>query len=775
MSLILSNILDIKKMKKNFIVILAAATAQCALAAVPVKEEAPAVQTASKARLVKQSARVAAQAAADSEQENQTFFEGFEGRPSGYGTYYDEWLPEGWQDVSKSGQTVPAEGDYRHNLTWRVLSNDDRNNAPMCMNYAYEGENFAYIMSDVAYDGHHDLAVQDEWLISPEFTPVAEDWLHFRLFHNAAWATYNRTANDFTARNNELEVQVSTDGGETWTKLWNEIDDAITGKYTEAELRSILIDINRYEYDHIFVDLKDYVGKPVKVAFRFMGSTGHGVSIDNVSVGIPMPVAKYDMPAGFFKQGVSPYIEYPVERHVLMPFNREATWINSSASSLSYEWTFDDAAGVASTSAEKDLVTPAYPMGSLVSTPTLTALFESRRSEPYSLAFSKMQAGGSLHGRDSEGYEGEFGVGYYDIGDPNHKVVVSSGFIGFAPNLDLNWEMRLGQPDGALDIEGFANYYPAAGVPYGFDYVDIPAIVNNIEDDTKAQVMVFNLDAEGNPADLIGYAELMGSQVEYTPGEIVNLHFRFDVPVYAEKDVLVLFGGFNRELDDIALLYLKTTSENLGNSMMYLWAVDMVEGGWYETFYNLNNFPLADGYHFAGLMMTLGASYSEMELKSGDRLIEAPLEGCTRSYTLTGTHKAERWALTENGALRPDWVDYEFTQNGDEVNLTLTVLKNENTDARQTQLHIVSPGSRVTLDVTQPGDESSITDVEAAQAVTVGLEGENIRIGGTDATAEVYNAAGVRVAAGKGLIPAGHLAKGVYLVRVSGKTVKILK
>ena len=99
-------------------------------AATPVPTEEKPLDAASKAALQRSVTR------ANTENRN-TFFEGFENRPDGFGSVYDEWLPDGWQDLSKSGQTVPEYGEARHNLTWRVLNNDNRSSAPTCQNYAY--------------------------------------------------------------------------------------------------------------------------------------------------------------------------------------------------------------------------------------------------------------------------------------------------------------------------------------------------------------------------------------------------------------------------------------------------------------------------------------------------------------------------------------------------------------------------------------------------------------------------------------------------------------
>ena len=67
----------------------------------------------------------------------------------------------------------------------------------------------------------------------------------------------------------------------------------------------------------------------------------------------------------------------------------------------------------------------------------------------------------------------------------------------------------------------------------------------------------------------------------------------------------------------------------------------------------------------------------------------------------------------------------------------------------------------------------------AAADVTIRVEGGDIVVTGAQGTAEVYNAAGALVASalvdGRTVIPASHLAKGVYIVRAGEVSAKIVK
>ncbi len=101
------------------------------------------------------------------------------------------------------------------------------------------------------------------------------------------------------------------------------MEDEIKQKYTEDELRA---ELSRFdaEYRPIYINIKDYLDKPTKFAFRYYGRAGAPTAIDNIAVGVPQPVAKYVVPNGFFFEGVSPNFDYPSEPKMMIPFGTEA-------------------------------------------------------------------------------------------------------------------------------------------------------------------------------------------------------------------------------------------------------------------------------------------------------------------------------------------------------------------------------------------------------------------------------------------------------------------
>lgn len=756
--------------------------AAMAAAIVPM-EEAPAAGRIKKAAL----SRVPVLTTPGSRAEaRNTFFEGFEDRPEGYTMSTREWLPDGWQDVSKSGHTATS---TPHNLTWQVLDEESKNLiGPVVQNGAHAGYAFAYIMADVAYGDHHDLDVQDEWLITPSIVPTDEDWLYFKLFFSPGWTLYNRATNDFTGQNNSLEVYASEDDGENWEKIWSLIDDHISKEYTDEQLRASLIDVDNTEYTSMYVDIHRYAGKTVKFAFRYFGNLGQPVALDNVAVGLPQPVASFKIPYAALKQGLSPNINYPDSPRLYIPYGHELTWVNTSQDVLRNEWTFADASGAMQTSEAKDLVTPAYDAFSTAPTPTLTGYFESNATEPFSPGFSTMQAGGLLTGKDianpSAGevpYEGEFGVGFYDITEPGHKIVVSPEYVGFNPEIDLAWEKIQGVPEGGVDVDALCNMYFYGGAPYGFDYIDVVALIKEtIDPEAKIIARVFSVSNDGAIGEEIGCSVLQGKDIPAAnPTSYVNLRFEFPVPVNVSSNFLVMLTNPCRDesgnvvyAGNIVFPYVKSLS-NPGNTLIYMWRFSEEAGGWNDGFYSLNEFPLSGGL-FGGILMTLGASYSDMQLVE-EKEIHVFLEGGTETLKVKAHHKPERWALTFDGVTSPEWISHTaaYDEATDTYNVTITVGENPG-EPVEADLYLTSPGSMVAIPFTQPGTINSIESVDAPDdKVKVDMEGGDIMVTGANGQVEVYDVAGLCVArataanGARTAISTSRFPAGVYIVRVN--------
>lgn len=779
--------------------------ALAAMAIVPVEERQ--IQKDLNPQFTKRPMSVVARVANTSENQN-SFFEGFESRdPDAYGFAANAFLPKGWSQFSRQGNKHMGSSDGYWDLTWLTLSNSGALSLPtMHQTVAYEGECFAFIMSDVMWGGkepYPDLGLdyatnhpQDEWLVSPMITPQDEEWLYFKLQFRPGWSLYDREANDFSGETNLLEVYITEDEGTAdsqWTKLWS-LKDYITENYTQEQLRADLTNINTIPYESIFVRVSDYVGKKVKVAFRYYGVNGLGMAIDNVSLGIPMPKPSYTIPTGFFKQQtIDPTMnELANEPQLLIPFGTEATWMNTSEDILTNQWDYEGADGEKLISTDKNLTTPAYELGHKYTTPLLTGMFESRKAV-YSSAFTSMQAGGRLSGKGKGGYEGQLGVATYDFLDPTCKFTQSSTHIAFYNEVNDQWEMLLGRMPNTIDIQGIGNVYPSTPTEYGFDYVDIFAQVKGgtdgkVSDNTVLVLTVYRLPENefDEAAAVIGHSVLTGADINAITdldGGYKNLRFNLEVPVVTKSNILVMVVPFNIDgTDTFVFPYLKSADEKIwGNSVVYMMIYDTEEnGGTYDTFYNLNAFGQTPQNHFAGLTMSLGTVYSYMEALdyTGDA-INVPIEGGEFDLDIRSMYTPDQWAVTDNGYSKSSWITVSAEPDAADEDLYHAKIKfAENTEApREAEVYISQPGSRIALKVTQDGD-ASLTEISAGSAMTVNVQGGTVTVGGVSGEVSIYNVTGLKVAGamaeGAVSFNTSSLAHGVYIVRCGNAVAKIV-
>jgi hypothetical protein len=114
-----------------------------------------------------------------------------------------------------------------------------------------------------------DLVSQDEWLVTPvlDFTGYGSIYLSFWWYSSYYWGVSPYD-------NYDINVKISTDGGSTWTQLWNE--DTI-GTFTNWEW-----------YDATFgtpVDLSSYIGQTnVKIGFQYIGTDGAEAALDDILI-----------------------------------------------------------------------------------------------------------------------------------------------------------------------------------------------------------------------------------------------------------------------------------------------------------------------------------------------------------------------------------------------------------------------------------------------------------------------------------------------------------
>lgn len=154
-------------------------------------------------------------------------------------SFEDEWTPEGW-----------ALNQLNTTQTW--------NKTYFLPDFNIDGEFAANI------DFDPNLELQDEWLVTPSFDLTASfsPRLEFLTRLSYYWAVEMDTY--------DLEVQLSTDNGATWTKIWDETE---------------LGEFNQYLNHMVYLDLNEYSDESnVKIAFRYHGTDGAFALVDAVKI-----------------------------------------------------------------------------------------------------------------------------------------------------------------------------------------------------------------------------------------------------------------------------------------------------------------------------------------------------------------------------------------------------------------------------------------------------------------------------------------------------------
>lgn len=208
---------------------------------------------------------------------------------------------------------------------------------------------------------------------------------------------------------------MTTDDGKTWEKVWDVLDDARS--YTEDELWDDGMSFVR-PYHPMLVNISKYVGKNIKIAFRYYGINGESMMLDDVKVGEATPTAAATAPNAVFPIGLS--LEGynlndgsgNVLNLALAPYKTSLEWANVSPAYESCTWTFPDEEGNETTSSSKNLEAPEYGFGQY-DAPSLVTKIGSKTSDATKL-YDAVQYGGSVMIKNGDNYM-SFDAAMYDL------------------------------------------------------------------------------------------------------------------------------------------------------------------------------------------------------------------------------------------------------------------------------------------------------------------------------------------------------------------------
>lgn len=718
--------------------------------------------------------------------ENATLFEGFE---SYEGQTSRGWGPEGWSQESKTNPPHVAPEGKGTCLVWEATKGDG-------FTSAYSGtyvERVQVSIADFTADPITFAEQQDEWLITKAITPKTGDYLTFQLCYSPFFTLFNESAMDFSSVNNILEVLVTTDDGKTWEKVWDVLDDARS--YTVDELWDDGSSFVR-PYHPMLVNISKYVGKNIKIAFRYYGINGESMMLDDIKVGEATPTAAATAPNAVFPIGLSldGYNLSDGSGNVLnlalAPYKTSLEWTNVSPAFESCTWTYPDEEGNETTSSSKNLEAPEYGFAQY-DAPSLVTKIGSKTSDAAKL-YDAVQYGGSVMIRNGDSYL-SFDAAMYDLNRLVSKKakfsLANGGVFGMGATSDATWNQLL-KTEG-MKVTGMGMFIPQPAAPYTLssanavvyytagkltDKSQLKATVYKVEDDGSFTAMaegycspseIYKADDKSYPKAVFYFErEIDGlpTQAELFVDYPIVIQFSADLAEGEEFDFVNAFDSAPKEVENNVYVFFNDAS---GTRKMI----------------NTTALSFEDGSAAAGLYASFDATYSW--LRSDEDAFEAKPAGESKTFDLDSYYnlvnsKGENLA-TATGEGLGDWYTVSFANGSDTEPAKMTVTVNalpEGTDVRSSYFDVEVFGMMKRFYVAQHS-EAGVSGL-AVSATKAFVNGGNIVVSSPKATSVVvYNVAGQKVAeqafAGKATIKASDFAKGIYVLKFNDNTVLKLK
>ena len=644
-------------------------------------------------------------------------------------------------------------------------------------------------MADFTADPITFAEQQDEWLITKAITPKTGDYLTFQLCYSPCFTLLNESTMDFSSVNNILEVLVTTDDGKTWEKVWDVLDDARS--YTEDELWDDGMSFVR-PYHPMLVNISKYVGKNIKIAFRYYGINGESMMLDDVKVGEATPTAAATAPNAVFPIGLS--LEGynlndgsgNVLNLALAPYKTSLEWTNVSPAFESCTWTFPDEEGNETTSSSKNLEAPEYGFGQY-DAPSLVTKIGSKTSDAAKL-YDAVQYGGSVMIKNGDNYM-SFDAAMYDlnrlVSEKAKFSLAGDGVFGMGATSDATWNQLL-KTEG-MKVTGMGMFIPQPAAPYTLssanavvyytagkltDKSQLKATVYKVEDDGSFTAM-----AEGycSPSEFYKADEESNTKaIFYFEREIDGLPTQAEL--FVDYPIVIQFSADLAEGEEFDFVNAFDSAPDEVENNVYVFFND-AEGT--RKMINTTALSFEDGSAAAGLYASFDATYSW--LRSDEDAFEAKPAGESKTFDLDSYYnlvssKGENLA-TATGEGLGDWYTVSFANGSGTEPAKMTVTVNalpEGTDVRSSYFDVEVFGMKKRFYVAQHS-EAGVSDL-AVSATKAFVNGGNIVVSSPKATrVAVYNVAGQKVAehafAGKATIKASDFAKGIYVLKFNDNTV----
>lgn len=582
---------------------------------------------------------------------------------------------------------------------------------------------------------------------------------------------------------------MTTDDGKTWEKVWDVLDDARS--YTEDELWDDGMSFVR-PYHPMLVNISKYVGKNIKIAFRYYGINGESMMLDDVKVGEATPTAAATAPNAVFPIGLS--LEGynlndgsgNVLNLALAPYKTSLEWANVSPAYESCTWTFPDEEGNETTSSSKNLEAPEYGFGQY-DAPSLVTKIGSKTSDATKL-YDAVQYGGSVMIKNGDNYM-SFDAAMYDlnrlVSEKAKFSLAGDGVFGMGATSDATWNQLL-KTEG-MKVTGMGMFIPQPAAPYTLSSANavVYYTVGKLTDKSQLKATVYKVEDDGSfTAMAEGYcspSEFYKADEESNTKAIFYFEREIDgLPTQAELfvdyPIVIQFSADLAEGEEFDFVNAFDSAPDEVENNVYVFFND-AEGT--RKMINTTALSFEDGSAAAGLYASFDATYSW--LRSDEDAFEAKPAGESKTFDLDSYYnlvnsKGENLA-TATGEGLGDWYTVSFANGSGTEPAKMTVTVNalpEGTDVRSSYFDVEVFGMKKRFYVAQHS-EAGVSDL-AVSATKAFVNGGNIVVSSPKATrVAVYNVAGQKVAeqafAGKTTIKASDFAKGIYVLKFNDNTV----
>lgn len=486
------------------LLVVPAMAAQAAGASAVDRPVVPTVANVSRAASPAASARIAPRA--PQSRASVIVSEGFEGRTSA------SWLPDGWTQQSKAG----------------VANNWKADNLENHMIYLQNGKyGICCPMNSKAVD---------QWLELPEVSLGDDMEIRFNAYLDPFFSFVMGEVNaDYTykeyVKTATLKVMASDDDGATWSELLDLADQYVGVPRTD------LAKLADGELKPYAISLAGYAGKSLRLAFRYVGTDGGTVGIDDVEVG-PAPLAgvSYLNPMSMAYFGISKNMQALPYTAGIVPVFEPVTFMNYSDDyEAEYSWIIPEDSGTKVVDMDEWALTLEYATdntsadtrrNNFKTPPALMGQTASSAASKY-VSCDYIQAGGSGYfltygasapenlGMATFDWHTCGGLALYSVPDMDEDVPLfgySEGSDKYWTDYTFQYEPESAGPNDYVHLTGILTY-SFCEAPIVINGLWLHAFGTELNADAEFKAEIITLNAESKLDKVLATATLSASQV----------------------------------------------------------------------------------------------------------------------------------------------------------------------------------------------------------------------------------------------------------------------